>query len=190
MPVMRRERREAEHAKALLDFASLISRAPSFDSIGHETVRMAARLLDARQSSLWLQRESSDAYVCAAHFGHVGNPDLEPIILREIGASTGDGFLADRSGPFVATPNELELHFGDETRLAEAARTLAQQKYSRDAYLRRTADAYARLGRLDEARKEYELTLELNPRFNLWNRRWPIRGSCCCTRPGRACSGT
>lgn len=107
------ERREAEHAKALLDFASLISRAPTFDSIGHETVRMAARLLGARQSSLWLQKESSGPYVCAAHFGHVGDPDLEPIVEREIGASTGDGFLADRSGPFVATPHELELHFGE-----------------------------------------------------------------------------
>ena len=107
------ERREAEHAKALLDFASLISRAATFDSIGHETVRMAARLLEARQSSLWLQDELGESYTCTAHFGHVGNPNLEPIVQRNIGASTGDGFLADRSGPFVATPSELELHFGE-----------------------------------------------------------------------------
>ena len=34
----------------------------------------------------------------------------------------------------------------ERTRLAEAARAVAQQKYSREAYMRRTAQAYARMG--------------------------------------------
>ena len=55
--------------------------------------------------------------------------------------------LADPTPEFFAAAMlELIANSAERTRLAEAARALAQQKYSRDAYLRRTADAYARLG--------------------------------------------
>ena len=47
---------------------------------------------------------------------------------------------------FAAAMLELIANPAERARLAEAARALAQQKYPRDAYLRRTADAYARLG--------------------------------------------
>lgn len=105
------ERREAEHAKALLEFASLVSKAPSFGSIGQETVRMAARLLEARQASLWLRAERSDEFTCSAHFGFVGNPKAEPIVKRKVASEDGERFLEDRSEPFIATPSELDTFF-------------------------------------------------------------------------------
>ncbi|HWL66577.1 MAG TPA: GAF domain-containing protein [Actinomycetota bacterium] len=105
------ERREAEHAKSLLEFASLISKAPSFGSIGQETVRMAARLLEARQASLWLRSDTNGQYYCAAHFGYVGDPKVEPIIKHRIDGPVGERFMEGRRGPFVAAPSELELYF-------------------------------------------------------------------------------
>ena len=47
--------------------------------------------------------------------------------------------------PFAAAVLQLMDDPGERTRLAEAARAVAAEKYSRDAYLRRTAEAYRRL---------------------------------------------
>ena len=47
--------------------------------------------------------------------------------------------------PFAGAVLELMDDPGERTRLAEAASAIAAEKYSRDAYLRRTAEAYRRL---------------------------------------------
>jgi diguanylate cyclase (GGDEF)-like protein len=97
------ERREAEHAKALLEFADLVSKAPSFHSIGEDTVRTAARLLDSQQASLWLQEQPTGKFTCAAHFGYVGDPDAEAIIRESVEAMEGENFLWGHEAPFVAS---------------------------------------------------------------------------------------
>jgi diguanylate cyclase (GGDEF)-like protein len=97
------QRREAETAKALLEFSDAMAHAPTLYSIGDETVRMAARLLEG---SLWLQDDRTGTYHCAAHFGYAGDPGAEAIVRMAIDADTGDSFLAGRQGPFVMSPEE------------------------------------------------------------------------------------
>ena len=97
------ERREAEHAKALLEFADLVSKAPSFHSIGEEAAKTAARLLDAKQASLWLQEHPTGRFTCAAHFGYIGDPEAESIIHEHIEPIDGENFLWGHEAPFVAS---------------------------------------------------------------------------------------
>lgn|GEM_PF-408679 len=71
------QRREAAQAKALLEFAQSMLMAPSLDVIGGNAVRMAAQLLGAKQSSLWLLDPSVCDYYVEAHHGYEGDPELE-----------------------------------------------------------------------------------------------------------------
>ena len=48
-------RREADNAKAWLEFADAVSEARSVDEIAGETVRTVARLMETSQVSLWLE---------------------------------------------------------------------------------------------------------------------------------------
>jgi len=61
--IYERQRREAEHANALLAFGDAASRAQSFDDICTLTVATAASLFETGRVSLWLDDE------CAASFG-------------------------------------------------------------------------------------------------------------------------
>jgi HD-GYP domain-containing protein (c-di-GMP phosphodiesterase class II) len=85
-----------------------MANAPSMFAVGQETVQMAAKLLDSQQSSLWLQDDKSGEFRCAAHTGYVGDPSAEPLVHRVVDASSGERFLADRTGPFVITPSAVE----------------------------------------------------------------------------------
>ncbi len=60
------QRREAEHAKALLAFLDDVSQAQSFDEICVRTVETAASLFETPVVSLWLQEDSGDFYRAAA----------------------------------------------------------------------------------------------------------------------------
>ncbi|MDQ3767678.1 MAG: GAF domain-containing protein [Actinomycetota bacterium] len=71
------QRREAGHAKALLEFAQSMLMAPGLDGIGGNAVRMAAKLLGAQQSSLWLLDENTCDYYVEAHHGYEGDVGLE-----------------------------------------------------------------------------------------------------------------
>ena len=51
-----------------------------------------------------------------------------------------------KAEPFADAMLQLIEQPGERQRLASAAQTVAQQKYSRESYLRRTAQAYSRLG--------------------------------------------
>ena len=106
-----RERREAEQARALLDFADQISKAPAFHSIGEETVRKAAGLLASGQASLWLQEQPSGRFTCAAHHGYVGDPEAEPIIREHVEAIDGENFLWGHESPWIASPELQEQFF-------------------------------------------------------------------------------
>ena len=67
--------------------------------------------------------------------------------------------------PFLTALATAQLLGGDGDAAIATYRRAAQENPRLDFLHLNLADAYARLGRLDEAKKEYELTLELNPRF-------------------------
>ena len=106
-----RERREAEHAKALLEFADLVSKAPSFESIGEETVKKAASLLEATQASLWLHDPASGRFMCSASTGMVGNVEGEAIIDDHVDAIDAENFLWGHESPWIVSPELQEQFF-------------------------------------------------------------------------------
>ncbi len=55
--------------------------------------------------------------------------------------------VAPEPGPFANAVLDLIDHPAERSRLAAAARVVAQDKYSRESYVRRTAQAYERLSR-------------------------------------------
>jgi diguanylate cyclase (GGDEF)-like protein len=105
------QRREAENARALLDFAETASKAPTFDAVGWVTVRDAARLLEARQVSMWLQGERTGEFTCAAHEGYAGVPGAEQIVRYRMGAEQGRAFIEGRRDPFVLAPEQIAEAF-------------------------------------------------------------------------------
>ena len=106
-----RERREAQHARALLDFADQVSKAPTFQSIGEETVRKAAELLDAQQASLWLQEHPSGKFTCAAHDGYLGDEEADAIIREAVESIDGENFLWGHESPWIVAPELQEQFF-------------------------------------------------------------------------------
>ncbi len=92
------QRREAESAKALLEFADAMAKAPAFRDIAHETVETVGRLLGAAETCLWMRSERSAAFACVAHRGRPerGGP-CPPVSEAE-----GNEFLAGRRAPFLA----------------------------------------------------------------------------------------
>ena len=109
------QRQEAEDLKALLEFGAAISRAPTSQAIGDETVRTAARLLGARQSALWLETEDGD-FRAQSQFGYADDPERERLFETSIEAGQADHLLRGRREPFVIS--------------AETARTIVPNEHS------------------------------------------------------------
>jgi diguanylate cyclase (GGDEF)-like protein len=105
------QRREAETAKSLLEFSDAIARARSPHAAGAETVRVAARLLGAPQSALWLQDETTGEFRCDAHVGYDNEAALASIVECPIAKANGERFIASRPGPFVVTPSVAVQYF-------------------------------------------------------------------------------
>ncbi|MGH2734577.1 MAG: diguanylate cyclase [Actinomycetota bacterium] len=101
------QRLDAENARALLKFADVASDAPSVYAIANESVRTAVRLLEATQSSLWLQDERSGEIVCTAHHGYIGDPTAEMIVRHRLTEAEGLAVLEGHNQPFVAMPEEM-----------------------------------------------------------------------------------
>jgi diguanylate cyclase (GGDEF)-like protein len=118
------QRREAENAKALLQFSEIVANSPSFYAIGDETVDMVAGLLDAPQVGLWLGNERTGYFNCAAHAGHAGDATAVAVIRRPIAKDATDPHLAGRKAPFVLDAEDAASLFGipggDATRVALA----------------------------------------------------------------------
>jgi diguanylate cyclase (GGDEF)-like protein len=99
------QRRETENAKALLRFAELVSRAPSFRSVCRDTVAAAAELFEAGRVSLWLQ-EADDRFACNASYGFAGDVDAETVTHVRIPAETVAEWLGERDEPFLCSEDE------------------------------------------------------------------------------------
>jgi diguanylate cyclase (GGDEF)-like protein len=96
------QRREAENAKALLRFAELVSRAPSFRSVCRDTVAAAAELFSAARVSLWLQ-EADDHFACSASHGFDGDRAAEAVTQVRIRAEDVERWLEARTDPFLCS---------------------------------------------------------------------------------------
>jgi len=92
------QRREAQNARALLELADAMAKAPTFDAISRETVETTARLLGAVEACLWVRGHRTGSYRCAAH---VGGAEQESAFAA-LAPDTGTEFLAGRTAPFVA----------------------------------------------------------------------------------------
>ena len=107
------QRKEAENAKALLEFADLVSRSGGFYRIAQDSVNEAARMLDVTQCSLWLQDDRAGDASCAAHTGYVGDPTAEPIIKSRVEAGSVERLLGDKRSPFMLRTSEQDAYFND-----------------------------------------------------------------------------
>ncbi|MBA3431741.1 MAG: diguanylate cyclase [Actinobacteria bacterium] len=95
------QRKEAQHARALLEFAHAMSVAPSQNSIGLETVRMAARLLEAEQSLLWLEDETRGGFSVAAEWGMSEDSAAAHISSLHMDKETAAKFIGPPPQPVV-----------------------------------------------------------------------------------------
>ena len=78
-------RKEAENAKAWLEFADAVSEARSVEGIGAETVRTVARLMEVEQCSIWLEDSMPRNYRCIAEVGYCRRPLGRAVPLRPPG---------------------------------------------------------------------------------------------------------
>ena len=109
-------RREAENAKAWLEFSDSLTRAGSFDAISAEAVKGVSRLLEIEQCSLWLEDRDTAEFFCAASEGYTGSS--EAITRQRIAAAgRGERFLDERRTPFIVSVEELRDYFFGEADL-------------------------------------------------------------------------
>jgi len=102
------QRLEAENAKALLQFADTVSKAPTEYVVANETVKVAAQIMETQGAALWMYDDGAGCYLCVAHRGFVGNSDIEPAIRMRLSLEYGDNFVSGRNEPFVLTASEVE----------------------------------------------------------------------------------
>jgi HD-GYP domain-containing protein (c-di-GMP phosphodiesterase class II) len=88
----------------------VLAKAPSPEAVGENTVRSAAELSEALQSSLWL-RDSNGDYRCLAQVGYPGTPE-QSLVRTRVTAESGDALIAGRKVPFVADANEIAQLYG------------------------------------------------------------------------------
>jgi diguanylate cyclase (GGDEF)-like protein len=100
-------RREAEHAKAWLEFADAISDAESPESIAHETVRATAHLLECELAYLWLEERRAGDFVCVAASGAHGDPVAEELYRQRLPRLEGETLVEAMATPRLVTADEL-----------------------------------------------------------------------------------
>ena len=100
-------RREAEHAKAWLEFADAMSGASRPEAIGDATVDIVARVMDATQCSLWLHDSHGDDFQCVASYGYADDPLAEPMTRARVPNEAAEAYIESRQTPFVLSSEEL-----------------------------------------------------------------------------------
>src|SRR2546421_2327789 len=87
------ERREAEAAKALLEFSRELASATSLDEVLERTVELAASLLGSPRTAIWLDDPGTGELVCRAAWGQAADDGLHR------------RFTGDAARPVVARPD-------------------------------------------------------------------------------------
>ena len=95
------QRREAESAKALLEFGRELAAAEGLDRVLTRVVEGAAQLIGAPHASLWLQDASGDLVGQAA----AGYEDGRVIVGRRFAAESIAPFL-ERNEPYTVSPEQ------------------------------------------------------------------------------------
>jgi diguanylate cyclase (GGDEF)-like protein len=104
------ERREAESAKALLEFSRELATASDLDDVLERTVVLAAGLLGSPATSIWLDDPESGELVCRAGWGHacgdvlqqrLAGADARPFVERP------DAYLVPRDALTAADAAQL-----------------------------------------------------------------------------------
>ena len=128
------QRLEAESAKALLQFADTVSKAPTEYVVANETVKVAAQIMETPGAALWMYDDSADCYLCVAHQGFVGNSEIEPAVRMRLSCEYGDAFLSGRNEPFVLPASEVErkLPLPSQFRMADFGRGAASRREGMD----------------------------------------------------------
>jgi diguanylate cyclase (GGDEF)-like protein len=108
-------RREADNAKAWLDFADAVSEARSVEDVGDETVRTVARLMEVNQVSVWLEDAHAANYRCLASFGYAEDPDSAPVLQWRAGRAAAATLVDGRKTPFLIGMEEIRRIFAGET---------------------------------------------------------------------------
>ena len=109
-------RREADNAKAWLEFADAVSEARSVDDIAGETVRTVARLMETSQVSLWLEDQHAANYRCIAETGYAEDPSAAQLVKIRPGRAASATLVDGRKTPFLLEADELQRIFANELR--------------------------------------------------------------------------
>lgn len=109
-------RREAENAKAWLEFSDAVSEARSVDEIGGETVRTVARLMEVPQVSIWVEDTHAANYRCIASVGYREDPEAVAIPDLRPGRAASAALVDGRKTPFLLEADEMQRIFANETR--------------------------------------------------------------------------
>jgi diguanylate cyclase (GGDEF)-like protein len=102
------QRREAESAKALLEFGRELAAAEGLERVLERVVEGAAQLISAPHASLWLQASTTGELVCEAAAGYEAG---EGIVGRRFGPEAV-AQLVDRSEPYLSGPDDHAI-FGN-----------------------------------------------------------------------------
>ena len=110
-------RREAENAKAWLEFADAVTEARSVEGIGEETVRTIAQLMEIEQCSMWIEDMHAANYHCLASVGYAEDPLAAPIMTHRFGRALGAHLVDGRKTPFLVGEEEIRSMFSTEKEL-------------------------------------------------------------------------
>jgi diguanylate cyclase (GGDEF)-like protein len=104
-------RREAENAKAWLEFADAVSGARSVEEIGQETVGTVARLMEVDQVSMWIEDTHAANFRCLAASGYADDPESASILSRRAGRAAAVSLIDGRKTPFLLDADEFRRVF-------------------------------------------------------------------------------
>jgi diguanylate cyclase (GGDEF)-like protein len=108
-------RREAENAKAWLEFADAVSEARSVEAIGEETVRTVAQLMEVEQVSIWIEDSHAANYRCISSIGF-DDPDAQECVRIRPGRAASASLVDGRKTPFLLTADEITRVYANEAK--------------------------------------------------------------------------
>ena len=111
-------RREAENAKAWLEFADAVSGAHSVEEIGQETVRTVGRLMEVDQVAMWIEDTHAANFRCLAAVGYAEDPASAPILEWRAGRAAAARLIDGRKTPFLVDEEAIRRIFAGECQSA------------------------------------------------------------------------